>query len=705
MKLKKILAFPFIGLALGASLLSSCNDDFLEVYPKTTLTDQNAFQTYENFRAYMYNCYSLFTDSRIWTNHNGGSYYWGTQWSSDFYSGIMTCRNDNSLNPYAWQNVTTVTTSTNWNFSPIRTINIMLEHLDGSSLTEDEKTHWQAVGYFFHSWWYMELVNKYGDVPYITSVLTDESEEAYDPRMPRAEVVEKIIERFEYAIDNIGDTTRDGDNAVTADAARAALSRFLLREATWAKYHNLNEPYEQYLEKCLSVSQELMDKYPTLYYGKGTNQYPGAGYDEVMTSESLAGVPGIIMYKQYNDLLKHRFSDLIHVEAHRANAPQHTVDMFLMANGKPIGNASSGFEGGEGKDLYDYFHNRDPRLLINFQPPAQANVNVSFANPDNVTTFKKWTFWKVGEKLNGGPFVVDEEYADKFRWYIDYLGPNIYCDNGTGDESLGSKRLPGHNWGGSMSHSSPNLNTSQTDNYMRCETGYYFWKHFTMWEVGSNDYYQTSDKPIFTIEEVLLNYAEAAWELRRFDQGVADKTINLLRKRAGVADMIVVEIDADFDPERDKGTAAWTRGYDALTNYEVDPVLWEIRRERMVELMGQGFSFYDIRRWHKAAYYVNRQPCGAWVDGDHFPYATGTYGGGYIDYNEIKSNGFALTQGSTPGKGWIYTNPSALSTGKGWLDTYYLWMVPTYEITMNPNLTQNPGYEALFGAAGSEEEE
>ena len=43
-----------------------------------------------------------------------------------------------------------------------------------------------------------------------------------------------------------------------------------------------------------------------------------------------------------------------------------------------------------------------------------------------------------------------------------------------------------------------------------------------------------------------------------------------------------------------------TRNYDASTNYEVDPVLWEIRRERMVELFGQGFSFYDIRRWHKA---------------------------------------------------------------------------------------------------------
>lgn len=63
----------------------------------------------------------------------------------------------------------------------------------------------------------------------------------------------------------------------------------------------------------------------------------------------------------------------------------------------------------------------------------------------------------------------------------------------------------------------------------------------------------------------------------------------------------------------------------------------------------------------------------------------------------------AATQGTTPGKGWIYTYPSPLASGKGWLDTYYLWMVPTYEITMNPQLTQNPGYAELFPAAAAEE--
>ena len=692
MKVKNLI---LSGVA-AMSVLTACNDSFLEKNPIGSLGESNAFQTYDNFRAYMYNCYGLFTDSRIYTNFSGGSYYWGGQYQSDFRAGIMTNREE-SKNPYAYGTKTVTTSSSDWNFSYPRIVNIMLSHLDDSKLTEKEKAHWRSVGYFFHAFWYMELVAKYGDVPWINTVLTDESEEAYGPRTPRAEVVDSIISRLEYAAANIGDTSKDGDNPVTANAIKAALSRFLLREGTWAKYHGLNEPWQQYLQKCLTVSQELMNVYPTLYKGSGINKYPGAGYDEVMTTEDLNGVPGVIMYKQYLDpLLRHRFSDLIHVEAHRCDAPQHTVDMFLMANGKPIANAASEFQGGEGKDLYDYYLNRDPRLHINFAPPAVAKIGNN-ANPDNETTFKKWSFYKAGEMYKG-KFEITPEYEEKFRRYIDYMGPNVFCENGTGDETIGTKRLPGHNWGGSMSSSSPNISHwSQTENYMRCWTGYYFWKHFTMWEVGSNDYYQTSDKPIFMIEEVLLNYAEAAWELNQFDQTVADKTINLLRDRAGVAPMVVAEIDANFDPNRDKGTAPWTRGYDAKTNYEVDPVLWEIRRERMVELMGQGFSFYDVKRWHKAAYYANRQPCGAWVTASNLPYGTGSFTGRFVDYNAIQQTGSATAQNNDAGSGWIYTYESPLSVGAGWNDIFYLEMIPQDQINLNPNLEQNPGYNNLFG--------
>ena len=694
MKIKNILA---VGL-LAASGLTSCNDDFLERLPVTDLTEDNAFETYGNFKAYMYQCYGLFTDGRIMTNQNGN--YSNSQITSDFNSGIMS-RRGKQLNPYAYQTKTVVTKADTWDFSYIRKINIMLDHLATSKMNDADKKHWRSVGYFFHSWWYMELVSRYGDVPYVNINLKEDSEELMMPRMPRTQVADSIIARMEYAIANIGNTAKDGDNPVTPDAIKAALSRFLLREGTWAKYHEGDQALsDKYLRKCLSVSQDLMSKYPTLYKGKGFNKYPGAGYDDLFTTEDLTGVPGVIMFKQYIEgVLMHRYSDFMHISASDADAPQYTMDLFLMRNGKPIYNETSGFQGGEGKDQWDYYADRDPRMHINFQPPAQAKIGPQ-KNPDNVNTFKLWTFWKAGESLNNkGKFTITPEYEKKFRTYIDYFGPNIICHTGTGDEKIGSKRMPCNNWGPSMSHSAPNIKATglQTDGYINSLTGYYFWKYYTSWEVGANGAYQTSDKPIFTIEEVLLNYAEAAWEVGEFNQSVADKTINLLRDRADVAPMVVSEITADFDPMRDKGTAAWTSSYDAKTNYEVDPVLWEIRRERIIELMGQGFGFYDVKRWHKAPWYVNRQPCGLWLTSKNVPYGNGFFEGQFVDYNEINKTGYAPALDNEVGQGWLFTIPGPLAQGKGWLDTYYLEMVPTYEITMNPNLTQNPGYNELFG--------
>ena len=462
--------------------LTACNDSFMEREPVGSLVESNAFLTNDNFRAYMYQCYVLLTDARIQTNNSGAYYHNNGQYYSDHYSGLLTDR-DLWKNPYAYQTVATITASNNWNFSYIRAINIMLSHLDDGELTEEQKKHWRSVGYFFHSWWYMELVARYGDIPYITTVLNDESPEAYGERTPRAEVANHIIERLEYAIENIGDSKADGDNPVTADVCRAALSRFLLREATWAKYHGLNEDYKTYLEKCLTVSAQLMQAYPELYKGNANDHYPAAGYDNEYTTESLNGVPGVIMFKEYVDgVLMHRFSDFVHVAAHTTDAPQATIDLYLMQNGRPIANSESGYKGGEGRDLWDVFEDRDPRLPITFEPPVQAKIG-KFANPDNVNTFEQWTFWRPGEKLNGKSYVITEADSVKFRRYIDYFGPNTKCYDGGGDQSLGSKRLPAHNHTNSMSHSAPNITKySQTDNYMRCLTGYYFWKSYTSWE-------------------------------------------------------------------------------------------------------------------------------------------------------------------------------------------------------------------------------
>lgn len=48
--------------------------------------------------------------------------------------------------------------------------------------------------------------------------------------------------------------------------------------------------------------------------------------------------------------------------------------------------------------------------------------------------------------------------------------------------------------------------------------------------------------------------------------------------------MVLTDITTDFDPDRDQ---------------DVNPLLWEIRRERRVELMGEGTRLDDLRRWKK----------------------------------------------------------------------------------------------------------
>jgi hypothetical protein len=94
-----------------------------------------------------------------------------------------------------------------------------------------------------------------------------------------------------------------------------------------------------------------------------------------------------------------------------------------------------------------------------------------------------------------------------------------------------------------------------------------------------------TDAPIFWLPEVLLNEAEACVELGSFTQTIADNTINKLRARAGVASLNVSNIPND--PKRDA---------------DVSPLLWEVRRERRVELMMDGFRYWDLRRWAKLSY-------------------------------------------------------------------------------------------------------
>jgi starch-binding outer membrane protein, SusD/RagB family len=169
----------------------------------------------------------------------------------------------------------------------------------------------------------------------------------------------------------------------------------------------------------------------------------------------------------------------------------------------------------------------------------------------------------------------------------------------------------------------------------------------------------------------MVNHAEVAFELGKFTQDEADRSINKLRIRAFIATMVVAGIDAAFDPQRDP---------------TVPPVLWEIRRERRIELFAEGKRFDDLRRWKKGSY-LNKELLGCYIKKAELEDMRHTGANATTPFS-----GFALKLDRAGDAGRISINGTPTD---GWKDGFYLYPIPKNQLTMNPDLKQNPGYEGL----------
>lgn len=177
---------------------------------------------------------------------------------------------------------------------------------------------------------------------------------------------------------------------------------------------------------------------------------------------------------------------------------------------------------------------------------------------------------------------------------------------------------------------------------------------------------ETHDGIAYRYAETLLIYAEAKAELGTITQDDLDRSVNVLRDRVGMPHLTT---SVNFnDPN-------WPN-----YGYTLSPLLQEIRRERRVELAGEGFRFADICRW-KAGQILNNVM---------------TYVGKKITAgSSIAADGLRSTQGYVIIYG-NYTNKDlSYQAGKSrtWNDKLYLYPIPTGELQRNPQLLpQNPGW-------------
>jgi hypothetical protein len=176
---------------------------------------------------------------------------------------------------------------------------------------------------------------------------------------------------------------------------------------------------------------------------------------------------------------------------------------------------------------------------------------------------------------------------------------------------------------------------------------------------ANNSNQSTYDLFIFRYAETLLIEAEAKAELGTCTQATLDATINKLRDRVGMPHMIIASLVKDPN-----------------SIFPALPVLLdEIRRERRVELGSDGFRLDDLKRWH-AGTLINNP---ATILGMKLtPTLRAQYPASQVASIQVDANNY------------IRVYPAIAA--RTWADKLYLYPIPTQELTLNPNLKQNTGW-------------
>ncbi len=221
---------------------------------------------------------------------------------------------------------------------------------------------------------------------------------------------------------------------------------------------------------------------------------------------------------------------------------------------------------------------------------------------------------------------------------------------------------PYYNYGRSTAYAYPRV--TGISGGVTSLSGYHFLKYYNSIDAGLGWGQHELPSIIFRLGEIMLNYAEAKAELGTLTQEDLDISINKLRDRVGMIHMDINNIPVD----------------PRYVNDGVSPLIVEIRRERRVELFAEGFRYMDLRRWKQ----------GKKLDGPSF-------GMRWDDAARTKydPDGTATVKTSLVNgveyihiyKGTNWENPLFNE------DRHYLFPIDRFTISLNPNITQNPGWE------------
>ncbi|PUV26654.1 RagB/SusD family nutrient uptake outer membrane protein [Sphingobacterium athyrii] len=343
-----------IGALVGALfLIMSCNDDFMERYPTTSVTPEVFFSNVTDLKTYTDGFYGslsapiadLGTDNLA--HHNSGSTI------DEIMRGGISPQN-----------------AAVWSWSALRNINFFLENagrVKGASATE--VNHYLGIARFFRARFYIDKVNQYSDVPWYSMTMgTSDLDLLNKKQDSRTLVVDSIMADLEFAVANI---RSDGHKStVTKWAALAQLAQFALQEGTFRKYHtylNLSGSANTFLQRAVSAAEEIMK---SAKFSISTTGGVNRAYRDLFISLNLQANPETILFIDYDKDLR-RMRNAHTVLDYEWALSQTLMESYLMKDGKRFTEQA----GYKTKNIDQVFVNRDPRFEQTFMKPGFQPIN------------------------------------------------------------------------------------------------------------------------------------------------------------------------------------------------------------------------------------------------------------------------------------------------------------------------------------------
>lgn len=517
-------------------VMTSCAKELLDKKPIDRISDGAVFNDTALINAYIYNLYN-----ELPLHMNNAGWNWNPLGAAVYFPDVL-CDEAVQQGGYWDQRViynkglenATTTYDQWWGYPTVRRMNEFLEKIGSSTLSKTDINVYTAEVRFLRAYAYFEMVKRYGGVPLITKVqqITDPIAQLAVPRNTEKEVYDFIYSELNEIYSILPDVRSNTEyGRASKYAALALMSRSMLYAATIAKYGQVqvngivglpSDQANDYFQKSYDASKKIMD------YSQSTgnialyNKYPG---DKAKN-----------FYQLFMD--KRNVETIFSVQYNGLSGKGHSTDFWLAVQGISVGwgqevnvlleevEAFENIDGSSGKldraalsqgayDIINLFKNKDPRF------------NGSVLYQDSPWQGKKIERYSGTWVSNGG---VDQLLTSPNQT----VNGKVACSPGGGPYAM---------------------------------TGFTPKKYYDEQLVLPNAGQSQTDFIVFRYGEILLNFAEAAFELNKSSDAL--NAINQLRARAGIVNKATLTLN-------------------------------DIRNERRVELAFEHHRMWDVRRWRTA---------------------------------------------------------------------------------------------------------